>query len=77
MPQFTIHHWIPKSRGGTQAQTVQIPMTFHEAYHKLFMDLTPEEAEEFLMTLHIAFRDFKVIYPETIAMLRKACRRES
>lgn len=47
------------------------------AYSKLFEGLTQDEAEEFLMVLHIAFSEFKILPEEMIEVVRSALRRSS
>ena len=40
------HHIIPSSRGGEEV--VELPDNFHEAWHHLFQNLTPEEIPVFI-----------------------------
>jgi hypothetical protein len=40
------HHILPRSRGGKITKTV--PSDYHEAYHKLFENLTPAEILQYL-----------------------------
>lgn len=42
------HHSIPRSRGGNDESIVMLPPKFHEAFHYLFGNLTPEEIHIFL-----------------------------
>ena len=40
------HHVPSKSRGGTK--TKPVPADYHQAYHKLFENLTPGEIQQYL-----------------------------
>ena len=42
------HHSIPTSRGGTDQSVVLLPQRFHQAFHFLFQNLTPDEIHLFL-----------------------------
>lgn len=76
VPDMTQHHWIPRSRGGTNNHVVEIPQSFHRAWHGVFGNLTPKECEDFLTVILIAFRDFKRLDSNTIHTLREACKEE-
>ena len=40
------HHVIPKSRGGKR--TCILPENFHEAWHQIFSNMTPQEICKFV-----------------------------
>jgi len=43
------HHIIPKIRGGnSNGNLIKIPIGFHQGWHSLFGELTPDEAIEFI-----------------------------
>ena len=43
------HHIIPKIRGGnSNGNLVKIPPGFHQSWHSLFGEMTPEESIEFI-----------------------------
>ena len=44
------HHVIPSSRGGVH--TCEIPDNFHQSWHHLFQNLTPEEIITFVVKLN-------------------------
>lgn len=50
MHKMVEHHHPPKSRGG--GKTVELPKTFHEAFHTVFQDLKGRELITFLVRLH-------------------------
>lgn len=45
------HHILPISRGGRDKDVVFLPCKVHDAYHRLFSNLTLEEAHTFLDVL--------------------------
>ena len=46
------HHILPSSRGGTDEKynTVMVDKKLHDLYHRLFVNKTPDEIIEFLVT---------------------------
>ena len=42
------HHTIPRSRGGRQENTVEMPKDFHAAWHIVFGNLYGKECIEFI-----------------------------
>lgn len=45
----TRHHLRPRSRGGhIRNNIVVLPERYHQAWHYLFGNLTPDEAKEFI-----------------------------
>lgn len=48
-PRYDRHHIRPKSRGGgSHRNLVTLPVEFHAAYHKLFVNMTVEEVHIFI-----------------------------
>lgn len=49
---LTDHHIMPRSRGGTRGRKDEnikrVPSSYHEAYHKLFYNMTPREIMVYL-----------------------------
>lgn len=46
---LTGHHILPRSRGGhSKGNIKEVPSSFHQAYHKLFHNMTPDEIIEYL-----------------------------
>jgi hypothetical protein len=45
------HHLCPKSRNGKGKKTVTLPIDFHQAWHKVFGNLKPEEMPTYLYRL--------------------------
>lgn len=47
---LTDHHIIPQSRGGLSDKTniKRVPHGFHDAFHRVFENLTPAEIYEYL-----------------------------
>lgn len=50
------HHIIPRSRKGII--TKPVPMDYHQAYHKLFENLTPAEILEYLKQVWFVSGEF-------------------
>jgi len=48
--KYVSHHSPPEARGGTE--TVELPKTFHSAYHTVFQDLKGQELIRFIVELH-------------------------
>lgn len=48
--KMTRHHIIPQSRGGknTPQNICKVKHKFHDLYHRLFGNMTPEEIIEYL-----------------------------
>lgn len=47
--RLTDHHLLPRSRGGqTRGNIKRVPCSYHQAYHKLFCNMTPDEIIEYL-----------------------------
>jgi len=45
---LTKHHSLPSSRNGTDESIVWLPDKFHQEFHYLFGNLTPDEIHKFL-----------------------------
>lgn len=48
--RLTDHHIIPSSRGGKTEKTniKRVPMRYHQAFHDVFINLTPAEIFDYL-----------------------------
>jgi hypothetical protein len=51
----TKHHLVPRSRGGAEKldNIVKIPERYHDAWHRFFGNLTPEEAIRYIQIIFI------------------------
>lgn len=50
--RFNSHHIVPRSRGGTDENNlVQLPIEFHDLFHRLFQNMTLPEIHIFLDTV--------------------------
>jgi len=45
---YNLHHTRPKSRGGTDACTVTLPISWHNKWHDLFYNLTIDEVHDYI-----------------------------
>jgi hypothetical protein len=46
---LTDHHILPRSRGGQKENNIKrVPNSYHEAYHKLFANMTHDEIGEYM-----------------------------
>lgn len=63
------HHYIPRSRGGTK--TVAIPVKFHQAWHTIFGNLTPDESVFFLIKVIKEMTEREEICETEMETLRK------
>lgn len=53
-PHHDRHHIRPKSRGGgSYKNLVTLPVEFHAAFHKLFVNMTIEEVHAFIDTIMV------------------------
>lgn len=50
MSKLDNHHIVPSSRGGRR--TVELPDTFHNAWHICFQNLKPQEIEVFVKKMN-------------------------
>lgn len=55
----TSHHILPRSKGGKNSKNIkQVPNSYHEAYHKLFQNMTPCEIIIYLEKMWFTTRPF-------------------
>jgi hypothetical protein len=59
--KISVHHIIPRSRGGenTKKNTIKITRWIHRRWHDLFREMTPEEAIEWIKTVMVAGEDWQ------------------
>ena len=56
---LTDHHILPRSRGGRSENNIKrVPNSYHEAYHKLFSNMTPSEILEYLQKMWFSTNEF-------------------
>lgn len=73
--KLTKHHVWPKSRFGN-GDTVEIPAYFHQCWHGVFGNLTPDEATLFLALLMKFFRQGGVLRHNFLEKMRKEAKRQ-
>ena len=66
---YTRHHIVPSSRGGEE--TCMLPKEFHEMWHKMFCNLTPEEIIIFVEEIQILMLTEREITWGVIHLLRE------
>lgn len=67
--QKSTHHIVPKSRGGKK--TVNLPKSFHQAWHTCFSNLTPEEIVIFVKRVQKKMKEEDAITSNQLHDLRK------
>ena len=43
-----LHHTLPRSRGGSDATCVTLPISWHNKWHDLFYNLTIDEVHQYI-----------------------------
>ncbi len=74
---MSAHHIVPISRDRKSEEVVHLPTKFHQAYHTLFSNLLPDEAEEFLFILHEMMKENPSLNGGDISSLRAYAQRRS
>ena len=68
------HHITPSSRGGgdEDSNTCKIPEGFHQSYHQVFQNLTPQEAVKFVQEFNRLAEKYSKLDGRDLYDLRKA-----
>ena len=69
--EYTKHHIVPKSRKRKSKAKVLLPADFHEAWHRVFGNLKPDEALAFVADMNKAMRKQRVVTMSQIQRLRE------
>ena len=73
--KLTRHHVYPKARFG-DGIIVEIPQYFHQCYHGVFGNLTPDEATLFMALLMKFFRQGGVLRHNFLEKMREEAKRQ-
>jgi hypothetical protein len=53
------HHITPRSRGGELGKNLKkVPANYHQAYHLLFLNMTPDEVQRYLHEVWFTYKHF-------------------
>jgi len=67
------HHIVPRSRGGKK--TVKMSKRFHQSFHNVFGNLTPDEQVEFIKILTERLNTQKPLKDCELERLRRRAKR--
>ena len=73
--RYNHHHIVPKSRGGRKGKVIEIPVSFHQAWHTLFGNLYGEEVVDFIIWINKMFQEKDILTEQEIEEERTVIKR--